>query len=291
MRRLLFLLASLAFVGAIAAQTPSPPPVPGAGGTLKKIAETRTIALGYRVVAAPFSYLGPDGTPAGYTVDLCKRVVAALEQQLKIVPLNIHWVPVSADDRIAKVERGEVDLECGTTTVTFGRLARVDFSSLIFMDGATLLARLDGPRRIADLDGRTVGVLAGSTSEARLTAVLAERVINARVVRLKDDADAVQALVDKRIDAFANERLTLIGRVMIAQPEGAQFALGEEDFSFEPYALMMRRDPDFRLAVNRALSRIYGGPALAELYTTWFGRFGKPSPTLATMYLLQIYGE
>jgi ABC-type amino acid transport substrate-binding protein len=283
MIRYLALILALVTAGPALAQAPA--------GTLKKIADTRTIALGYRVVASPFSFLGSDGVPTGYTVELCKRVVAGIEQQLKLPPLKIHWVPVTSDDRIAKVKLGEVDLECGTTTVTFGRMEQVDFSSLTFMDGATFLTLIDGPRRLSGLEGRTVGVLAGSTTETRLAALLKQRLIGAKIVRVKDETDAVQKLVDKRIDAFANERLTLIGRVMIAQPEGAKFALAEEDFSFEPYALMMRRDPDFRLAVNRALARIYAGPALEELYNTWFGKFGKPSPALTSMYLLQIFGE
>lgn len=283
MLRLLLFVLGLVVAGACHAQA--------ASGTLKKIADTKSISLGYRVVSSPFSFLGADGLPTGYTVDLCKRVVASLEQQLKVGALKIHWVPVTADDRIAKVKLGEVDLECGTTTATFGRMEQVDFSNLTFIDGGTFLTLAGGPRRLTDLAGLRVGVLPGSTSEQRLEALLRERLIGARLVRVKDDADAVQALVDKRIDAFANERLTLIGRVMIAQPEGAQFALAEEDFSVEPYALMMRRDPDFRLAVNRALARIYSGPALVELYGAWFGKFGKPSAGLTAMYLLQIFGE
>lgn len=283
MHRLLMFVLAVSLAAGASAQTPT--------GTLKKIVDARTIALGYRVVAAPFSFVGPDGVPTGYTVELCKRVVAGLEQQLKLPALKIHWVPVTSDDRIAKVKLGEIDLECGTTTATFGRMEQVDFSSLTFIDGATFLSLVDGPRRLAGLEGRTVGVLAGSTSEMRLAALLKERLISAKIVRVEDETDAVQKLVDKRIDAFANERLTLIGRVLLAQPDGAKFALAEEDFSIEPYALMMRRDPDFRLAVNRALARIYSGPALEELYNAWFAKFGKPSPVLASMYLLQIYGE
>jgi polar amino acid transport system substrate-binding protein/glutamate/aspartate transport system substrate-binding protein len=283
MHRLLMFVLAASLAAGVSAQTPT--------GTLQKLAATKSIALGYRVVAAPFSYLGADGMPTGYSVDLCKRVVADLADQLKLPPLKIHWVPVTSDDRVAKVRSGEIDLECGTTTVTFGRMAQVDFSSLTFIGGATFLARSDGPRRLVDLAGLTVGVLPGSTTETRLPALLKERLINAKVVRVKDETEAVQALVDKRIDAFANERLTLIGRVLLAQPDGAKFALAEEDFAYEPYALMMRRDADFRLAVNRALARIYAGPVLEELYNLWFGKFGQPSPALAAMYLLQIFGE
>ncbi len=260
-------------------------------GTLKKLAAQRKLALGYRVDAAPFSFRGPDGVPAGYSVDLCTRVAASLQQQLKLPRLDVVWVPVTAADRIAKVRRGAVDLECGTTTVTLARMAEVDFSSLIFVDSGSWVSLIDGPRRLQQLAGRTVGVLAGSTSEGRLQAALQARMVGATVVRIGNEADAIRALVDKRIDAFANDRLALVGRVMLAQPEGAAFTLSEEDFSMEPYALMMRRDPALRLAVNRALAQIYRGPVLEELYNAWFGKFGPPTPLLAAMYVLHAYGE
>ncbi len=75
------LALALAFTAPAQAQAPS--------DTLKKIAGKRAIALGYRVDAAPFSFLGPDGMPSGFTVELCKRVVAGLERQLKLSGLTV----------------------------------------------------------------------------------------------------------------------------------------------------------------------------------------------------------
>ena len=277
------LALALAFTAPAQAQAPS--------DTLKTIADKRAISLGYRVDAAPFSFLGPDGMPSGFTVDLCKRVVAGLERQLKLTGLTINWVPVTAADRISKVVDGSIDLECGTTTVTHGRAQQVDFSSLVFVDGASFLALAGGPTRLSQLAGQRVGVLPGSTTETRLRAVLKERMVDARLVPLKDETDAIRALVERRIDAFANDRITLVGRVLLARPEGAQFSMAEEDFAIEPYALMLRRDADFRLAVNRALSQIYAGPVIAELYGEWFARLGKPSALLSALFVLNAFGE
>ena len=64
-----------------------------------------------------------------------------------------------------------------------------------------------------------------------------------------------------------------------------------DDFSFEPYGLMMRRDPGFRLAVNRALSQVYRSDAIGEIYGRWFGALGKPGPLLASMFYLNAIGE
>src|SRR4030095_128431 len=87
-------------------------------GTLKKIKDSGTITLGYREQSVPFSFKGSDGTPAGYSVDLCKSVATAVQQQLGLQKLDVKWVPVTVETRIPAVVRGAIDLECGSTTNT-----------------------------------------------------------------------------------------------------------------------------------------------------------------------------
>lgn len=260
-------------------------------GTLKKIADSRSISLGYRIDAVPFSFRGSDGLPAGYSVDLCRRVVTAVERALNVSNLEVKWVPVTPENRIAQVTGGAVDLECGVTTVTLGRQEQVDFSNLIFVEGGSLLVRANGgPMRLADLAGKTVGVIPGTTTETRLRAVLKERLIDARIVNVKDERDGAGAVMEQRIDAFAGDRIVLLGAGLRAGG-GDVLSLALEDFSFEPYGLMMRRDPAFRLMVNRALAQLYSGQGIAEIYDRWFGKLGKPGPLLLSMYYLNAFTE
>ena len=100
----------------------------------------------------------------------------------------------------------------------------------------------------------------------------------------------MSALTGQKIDAFANDRLALIGRVLLGS-KGGEFTLADEDFSLEPYALMMRRDAAFRLAVNRALAQVYSGQQIVEVYDRWFSKLGRPGPLLASMYYLNALGE
>ena len=69
-------------------------------GRLKKIQETRSIALAHRTDALPFSFEDADKKPVGYTVDLCRAVVARIEEQLGVGPLQVRWVPVTASRRL-----------------------------------------------------------------------------------------------------------------------------------------------------------------------------------------------
>src|SRR5262249_2686901 len=109
------------------------------GGALKRIKDSGTITLAYRDHAAPFSFRGTDGKPAGYSVELCSRVAGAIRQELKIPALKINWVAVTAQTRVKTIAEGKADIECGMTTVTMTRQRQVDFSNLIFVDGGNVL--------------------------------------------------------------------------------------------------------------------------------------------------------
>src|SRR5262249_47378299 len=103
--------------------------------TLDKIKETGAIQLGYRETSRPFSFRGSDGRPAGFSVDLCTKIADAIRELLKFPELKVAWVPVTPADRIPKLVKGTIDLECGSTTITFGRMEQVAFSHMISVDG------------------------------------------------------------------------------------------------------------------------------------------------------------
>src|SRR4030095_14005668 len=123
--------------------------------TLDKIKETGAIQLGYRETSRPFSFRGSDGQPAGFSVDLCLQGAAALSEALHVPGLQVAWVPVTPADRIPKLVKGAIDLECGSTTITFGRMEQVAFSHMISVDGGSLLATVaPGIRAVKGLRGK-----------------------------------------------------------------------------------------------------------------------------------------
>lgn len=260
-------------------------------GTLKKIRDAKSIALGYRTDSPPFSFNAADGQPAGYSVDLCKRVAASIERGLNAGSIAVKWVPLSAANRFDQVANGTVDLECGNSTATLGRMEKFDFSNLIFVDGGAVLVLAEAKiGRLADTAGKSIGVVAGTTTEPRLKAALKDKLIDAKVVTLKDEAEAMAALQAKTIDGYAADRVKLVAMVVLAKGE-TKYRLVQEEFTFEPYALTMRHDPAFRLAVNRGLSQIYRSGTIGEIYDRWLAPLGKPGPLLAAMYYLNAYPE
>jgi polar amino acid transport system substrate-binding protein/glutamate/aspartate transport system substrate-binding protein len=283
MLRLLFVLLAVTATGAWA-QSESP--------ALKRIKESGTITLGYRAGAAPFSYRGSDGRPAGYSVELCQRIAGAIRQQLKLTGLKVNWVPVTAETRFAAVVDGKIDMECGMATVTMSRQQHVDFSHLIFVDGGNMIVRDDaGLKRPADLAGRKIAVQGGTTTEQILRAAIKAQRIDTEIVRVKSLAEGLARLEDGGVHAVAGDRVALAAAAANAK-DPSKLGMLEQDYSYEPYALVLPRgDPDFRLAVNRELARLFRSGEISGLLNHWFGAYGNPSVLLAAFVYLNSFPE
>jgi len=259
--------------------------------TLDKIKETGAIQLGYRDTSRPFSFRGSDGQPAGFSIDLCTQVAGGLRESLKLPGLRVAWVAVTPADRIAKLVKGTIDLECGSTTITFGRMEQVAFSHMISVDGGSLLATADsGIGTVKDLAGKRVGVIPNTTTEKALAAALTGASIQATVVPVTEVAEGLRGLEEGRLDAYASDRLLLAGLLTTAK-NPAKLRLSDEFFSYEPYALMMRRgDNAFQARVNRTLSTLYRS-GLVQIYERWFGPFAKASPLVKALCLLHSWPD
>src|SRR5262247_354979 len=171
------LLLTLTIVGHALGQEARP--------TLDKIKATGAISIGYRETSIPFSFLDKDKKPAGYSVDLCLRFITAVQQRLGLKDLRVNWVPVTPSSRTPELVRGGIDLECGSTTITFSRMEQVDFSFLTFVDGGSLLAtKASKITGVSDLGGKRVAVIPGSTTERALAAAMQKSLVSARIVEV-----------------------------------------------------------------------------------------------------------
>jgi ABC-type amino acid transport substrate-binding protein len=279
------------FAGAaLALLLPGVTPAQELSGTLKKIKDSGTIVIGYREQSVPFSFRDSDGKPAGYSVDLCRRIVTGVEQQLKLSKLETKWVAVTPENRIQSVVNGMIDLECGSTTNSLSRQEQVDFSHMIFVDGGSLLIKADRVAAMQNLDGKKIAVIPGTTTEPAVRAALQKAFVTAEIVPVKDHREGLAAVESGSADAYASDRVILIGLVVTAK--AGQFAIGEQYLSYEPYGLMLRRgDAPFRLAVNRVLSSLYRSREVMQIYGRWFGKLGEPGNLLIAMYALHALPE
>jgi len=277
---------------ALALLLPGVAPAQELTGTLKKIKDSGTITIGYREQSVPFSFRGQDGKPAGYSVDLCQRIAAGIQQQLKLSKLDVKWVAVTPETRIQSVVNGTVDLECGSTTNSLSRQEQVDFSHMIFVDGASVLVKQsEKMASFQDLNGKKIAVIPGTTTDAAMKNALQKAFVTAQIVPVKEHREGLTMLENGSVDAYASDRTILIGLGLTAK-DPSQFAIAEQYFSYEPYGFMLKRgDAPFRLAVNRVLSSLYRSREVMQVYGRWFGKLGDPSSLLIAMYALHALPE
>ena len=258
----------------------SPQTEPLLTGTLKAIHDRGAILLGLRDNVVPFSFKNPAGQPVGFSVDLCHAIAedaaAALGQDL-LEPgapawqqgIRIAYVPVAAADRLPMVASGQVDLECGSTTATGERARTVAFSPVFFLAGTKLLVRADSPAAsYQDLAGKTVAVAAGTTNADVVRPLATTPPLH--VLQVPSVDAGYDALATGHADALASDDILLAG-VIRAHPGETQFHIVGDFLSFEPYALMFRRDdPAFDALVHQGFARRAEAGTLTTLYARWF---------------------
>jgi ABC-type amino acid transport substrate-binding protein len=254
--------------------------------TLDRLKQDNVIRIAYRRDAPPFSYQDPAGKPAGFIVELCQTVAKHLSQQLGLPSLKVNYSTVTASDRFDAIQQGKADLLCEATTVTMGRRKLVDFSVDTFVDGAGLMTTVNGPRSLKALEGQTVGVLAGTTTEQALRNTLAAAGIHTTVKPAATHAEGLAMVDSGKVSAYFADR-TILWVLQANSKAPENLLLADEYLTAEPYALgLPKGDDDFRYEVDRALSRIYRSGELVQILAHTFGDHFQLGQTLQTLYLI-----
>lgn len=246
-------------------------------GALKGINERGEIVLGYRAASVPFSFVQgkrEDGSdrPIGYAIDLCGEVVDEIGRAIGRGDLKVRYVPVTPETRIEAVTSGKIDLECGTTTANAERRRSVAFSPVTYISATKLLVRKGSPvGTYRDLGGRKLVLVAGTTNEAAVRALLAKLKLQADILTAKDNAEGFAMVKDGRADAFATDDVVLYGLIANDGAEGASYSVLADKLSFEPFGLMFRKDdPELAGTVTAAFNRLAESRELRWIYERWF---------------------
>ena len=255
--------------------------------TLAKIKSAKQINVAFSGDSLPFSYVEKNGKPGGYSIDVCQKVIALVSRALGNPDLKVNWLVGTVSERLQMIASGKADLDCANTTATQGRMQTVDFSNLVFVDsGGFIVATASSINKFDDMAGKKIGVIEGTTTEARLRTTMKDRQVNAQVVLIKDGNEGVAMLESGSLDAYASDKIKLVGLASQSKNPGKLVMLAD-DLSYEPYAFALPRgDSAFRLEINKALTQIFVTGAIEPIFAQWLGVLGRPTPLLAAMYLL-----
>ncbi|MFZ6756623.1 transporter substrate-binding domain-containing protein [Undibacterium sp. Ji50W] len=239
-------------------------------GTLKKIKDAGSITIGVRDSSIPFSYLDDKQSYQGYSIDLCMKVVFALNKQLG-VDLKVKMNPVTSATRIPLMANGTIDLECGSTTNNVERQKQVAFAPTTFVTANRILSKKSSNiKTLADLKGKTVVSTSGTSNLKQLTTLNADQNLGINILPAKDHAEAFLMLETGRAVAFVMDDILLASQAANSKSP-ADYEVSKDALSVEPYGIMMRRDDaPFKKAVDTAISNVLTSGDVNRIYYKWF---------------------
>lgn len=257
--------------------------MPGANAqpadTLQRIKETGVIRLGGRDASFPFSYkINSDSPPIGFSADLCQKVVEAVKARLALPQLKVEYTMVTPANRIPLVQNGTIDLECSTTTNTVARAQQVDFAPTHFISSVgAAVKKTSGVSKMAQLDGKTVATVTGSTSIQLLRAYRRNEKLEIGEISGKDVSETFLNLTSGRAVAIILDDVQLAGLIARSQNPG-DYQLLDERLRDEPYGFMLRKDdPKFKALVDETLTGLMKSGEIHEIYAKWFTRPVPPA--------------
>jgi general L-amino acid transport system substrate-binding protein len=216
-----------------------------AGGERLQIVRNRgTMVCGARTDLLGFGYLDDDGNNIGFDVDLCRAVAAAIFND----PTAVEFVPLTAAERGPALQTAEVDMLSRNVTWTSSRdAAWGNFTVIMFYDGQGMMVPKDlGVDSIDDLDGATVCVTTGTTTELNLADNFRQRGLDFTAVTFEDTSTVYNTYEDGRCDATTSDK--------------SQLAAVRQEFA----------DPDAHIILDDVMSKEPLTPAVPQGDDQWF---------------------
>ena len=239
--------------------------------TLKKIKDRKSIVLGVREAADPFSYVDAKGQYIGYSIDLCGKIVDAVKAALKMPDLAVTMTKVTPQVRMQILMSGDVDMECGSTTNSVQRQEQVSFGPTYFVINVTAAVKKSSSvNSIADLNGKTVSTTSGTTSVPLIKSYEKSKNVDVKEIYGKDHAESFLLLADDRAAAFIMDDILLAGQIANAR-NPADYRILPESLRQEPYSMMLRKgDAPFKALVDRAVGAVMKSGEIEKIFAKWF---------------------
>ncbi len=226
-------VASVAALPAMAQQQPAP-----AAATLDAIRARGTLVCGVNTGLAGFAQPDSQGVWRGFDVDYCRAVAVALFNDAS----KVRYVPTTAQNRFTALQSGEVDMLSRNTTWTLSRDTSLgfDFPAISFFDGQGFMVKASlGVRTARELDGATICVQPGTTTEQNLTDWARANRVNFTPVVIERLEEVVGAFVAGRCDAYTTD-VSGLAATRAAQPRPADYVILPDVISKEPLGPLVR---------------------------------------------------
>lgn len=228
---------------------------------LTTITQRDRLIVGIRNDAPPFGFKDKNGFTVGYDADLARLIAKGIFGDEK----KVEFVPVTASNRIMKLNSGEVDCLIATMSITTQRQQFLNFSTPYYMAGQAILVRSSSKATsLRDFTGKKLIIVFGSTSEKNLRSNVPE----VTVIGYKTYNDAYNALKNGKADGIVADDTVLLG----FSTNDKSVKLLPKRYSKEPYAVVFRKDDasiNFTNKVNYIVENLQSTGRLNRLQEKW----------------------
>ncbi|GJF12079.1 ABC transporter substrate-binding protein [Mycolicibacterium cyprinidarum] len=233
------------------------------------------LIVGLDIGSNLFSFRDPiTGEITGFDVDIAGEIA----RDIFGTPSQVEYRILSSEDRVAALQKNEVDVVVKTMTITCERKKLVNFSTVYLMANQRILVPRDSAiRGPADLSGKRVCVAKGTTSLARVQEITPPPII----VGVVTWADCLVALQQRQVDAVSTDDSILAGLVS----QDPYLRIVGPSLSAEPYGIGINlENTDLVRFVNGTLERIRRDGTWNTLYRKWLTVLGPAPPPPVARY-------
>lgn len=201
--------------------------------TLGEIVKRDKFIIGVRDDTAPFGFRDKNGNLIGYDIDLARLIAKGILKDEK----KVDFVPVTASNRIMKLNSGEVDILIATMSITEQRQQILDFSLPYHIAGQAILTnRSSKATSLKDFEGKKLIIVFGSTSENNLRTNVPE----IEVLGFKNYKDAFNALKMGKAQGITADD-TILYNLSLGDNS---VKILQKRYSQEPYAVALRKEKE-----------------------------------------------
>ncbi len=181
------------------------------GSILDKVKKRGKLVCGVNGGLPGFGFLAEDGKWSGFDTDFGRAIASAVLGDAD----KVEFVPLNAAERFTALQSGEIDVLIRNTTWTLGRDTELntDFAPPTFYDGqGFMVPKSLNIKSLDQLDGASIGVTAGSTTELNLADTMRTLGVAYNEVTY-EDIDTLYSSYDAgRVDAVTSDKSQLVAR-------------------------------------------------------------------------------
>ncbi|QMG39926.1 transporter substrate-binding domain-containing protein [Citrobacter freundii] len=239
--------------------------------TLEKIASMKTITLGYQDDAFPFSY--QEGTsPAGYSIDICKNIVAALKTKLQLKTLKTQWVRANSASQFVLIKKHMADIMCIPAFYSKGRHSISEFSlPFYFSSTRYVMRRNDYNGNLQALSGHSVLVKSGTVYVEQLQKINTANALNINIELDTNNNVAFNGVQSGAYPALISSTVLLKGMIaQAANPDEYMLSRIALSAPLPAGLLLPLHDKEFKAFVDDTLSSLMTSGEFTTLYNKWF---------------------